>query len=121
MKNKLTPITRRRLMVSAAATAILPHPFSAWAQSYPDRPVKLIVAFAPGGPSDIMGRYIAQKLTESTGKAFIVENLAAPGIRAQMVAMGFTAIGNQPEEFGRQIQSEVERWRKVIRESKLEA
>jgi tripartite-type tricarboxylate transporter receptor subunit TctC len=79
MKNKLTPINRRRLMVSAAATVILPHPFSAWAQSYPDRPVKLIVAFAPGGPSDIMGRYIAQKLTESTGKAFIVENLAGAG------------------------------------------
>jgi len=57
--------------------------------------------------------------------AFLLKEMLAiinaPGIRAQMVAMGFTAIGNQPEEFGRQIQSEVERWRKVIRESKLEA
>lgn len=79
MTDKPTPITRRRMVASAAAGAFVSHPFAAWSQAYPDRPVKLVVAFAPGGPSDIMGRFIAQKLTENTGKTFIVENTAGAG------------------------------------------
>src|SRR5437867_802152 len=47
---------------------------SALAQDYPNRPVKIIVPYAPGGSTDIIGRMVAQRLTESLGQSFIVEN-----------------------------------------------
>jgi len=49
------------------------------AQGWPARPVKLIVGFAPGGPTDLVARLIAQKLAEATGKNFFVENVAGAG------------------------------------------
>ncbi|MGB7037906.1 MAG: tripartite tricarboxylate transporter substrate binding protein [Xanthobacteraceae bacterium] len=52
---------------------------AAAADSYPERPVKLIVGFQPGGPTDLIGRLIAQKLSEETGKNFIIENLPGAG------------------------------------------
>jgi tripartite-type tricarboxylate transporter receptor subunit TctC len=59
-------------LMSAAAGA-------AGADSYPDRPVKLIVGFQPGGPTDLIARLIGQKLSEETGKNFIIENVAGAG------------------------------------------
>ncbi len=54
--------------------------FSVWAQtpaaSYPDRPVKIVVPFAPGAGTDAMGRLMAQKLGEALGATFVVENRA---------------------------------------------
>ena len=47
--------------------------------SYPDRPVRLIVPFAPAGPVDVVARLIGQKLTERFGKQFFVENQAGAG------------------------------------------
>jgi len=46
---------------------------------YPDRPVKVVVPFAAGGPTDIMGRVITQKLTDNLGKSFFVENQGGAG------------------------------------------
>jgi tripartite-type tricarboxylate transporter receptor subunit TctC len=60
----------------------------AGAQSYPDKPVRVIVPFAAGGSPDIVARIISQQLTNQTGKAFIVDNRAgADGmIGTQVVA-----------------------------------
>jgi tripartite-type tricarboxylate transporter receptor subunit TctC len=74
----------------------------AWAQSdtWPARPVKIIVPYAPGGAVDVVTRKMAQKLTEQTGQSFFIENRAgATGtIGAQMVAKaepdGYTLMAN---------------------------
>ena len=57
------------LCLSAAA-------FSAAAQAYPHRPVKIIIPFPPGGTLDIVGRMLALKLGESLGQQFVVDNRA---------------------------------------------
>jgi tripartite-type tricarboxylate transporter receptor subunit TctC len=47
--------------------------------AYPDRPVKIVVANTPGGPSDLVARMISAALQQSTGKTFIVENIGGAG------------------------------------------
>src|ERR1700682_1217322 len=65
------------LAAGVAAPAIL-RVRSAYAAS-PDRPVKIVVATTPGGPSDIVGRIVAAALQESTGKTFFIENRGGAG------------------------------------------
>jgi tripartite-type tricarboxylate transporter receptor subunit TctC len=64
----------------AAAATLLAGICQAHAQAgYPDRPVRLIVPFAPAGPVDVVARLVGQKLTERFGKQFFVENQAGAG------------------------------------------
>ena len=75
-------LSRRRMLkgalaASVAAPAVL-RIRSAYA-AYPDRPVKVVVANTPGGPSDIVARIVAAALQESTGKTFIIENRGGAG------------------------------------------
>ena len=76
--------SRRTIIKSATAVAAgiaAPAAFrvrSAFAD-YPDRPVKIVVANTPGGPSDIVGRLVAAALQQSTGKTFIIENRGGAG------------------------------------------
>lgn len=67
---------------------LLIFPIYVIAQSYPQRPIRLVVPFAPGGPTDILGRAIGQKLTERWGQQIIVDNRpgAAGNIGAELVA-----------------------------------
>ena len=67
----------------AAWAGILVLPTAALAQSeYPNKPVKLIVGFAPGGSTDIVARIVAQRLGERLGQTIIVENRAGAGARS---------------------------------------
>lgn len=47
---------------------------NAISQSYPSKPVKIVIGFAVGGPTDVIGRIIAQDLTQAMGQSFVVEN-----------------------------------------------
>jgi tripartite-type tricarboxylate transporter receptor subunit TctC len=58
------------------------------AESYPDRPVRMVVPYAPGGPTDVVTRIIAQKLSDRAGKQFFVENIGGGGGN---IAMGRVA------------------------------
>ena len=68
-------LPRRNFLHLAAGAAALPAVTrTAWAQTYPTRPVRIIVGFPPGGPSDILARLIGQRLSERLGQPFIIEN-----------------------------------------------
>jgi len=70
-------LPRRTFLHLAAGAAALPAlARTAWAQAYPTRPVRVIVPFAPGGPTDIFARLIVAKLSDQFGKQFYIDNVA---------------------------------------------
>ena len=71
-------LLRRDFLKLAGASLMCPTT-SASAASYPERPVRLLVPYAPGGPTDILARLAAQKLSEQLGKPFYVENVGGAG------------------------------------------
>ena len=69
-----------------AASAAISKPLSAVAQTYPSRPVRIIMPFAPGGPTDVFARIVTQRMSADLGQQFYVENLGGGG--------GNTGMGN---------------------------
>ena len=71
---------RRQFLHLAVGAAALPAVSRfAWAQTYPARPVQIIVGYPPGGATDAIARLIAQQLSERLGQQFIVDNRPGPG------------------------------------------
>jgi len=72
-------MNRRNLLRSAAAIAIFGVAATSFADTYPGKPVTIVIPFPPGGTLDVVGRMLAQKLTEQMGQSFIVDNRPGAG------------------------------------------
>jgi tripartite-type tricarboxylate transporter receptor subunit TctC len=89
--------TRFASLLAAACVALAP---AAFAQAYPTKPVHIIVAFAPGGPVDVVARLVGNKLGDIIGQPVVIENRpsATGNIATQMVAKappdGYTVLAN---------------------------
>jgi tripartite-type tricarboxylate transporter receptor subunit TctC len=68
-----------RLLCAVLALFVLALSRDASAQSYPTRPIRLIVPFGAGGPTDVVARIVAQKLSESFGQQVVTENIPGAG------------------------------------------
>ncbi|WP_170146104.1 tripartite tricarboxylate transporter substrate-binding protein [Rhodoplanes elegans] len=68
-----------RLLVAAALALAAPAIASAQGQDYPNRPVTMVIPFAAGGPTDVLGRIVAQRLGEVLGQQVVVENVGGAG------------------------------------------
>jgi tripartite-type tricarboxylate transporter receptor subunit TctC len=73
------PHRRKFLHLAAGAAALPTAPRITWAQSYPTRPVRIILGVAAGGAQDIIGRLIGQWLSERLGQPFVIENRPGAG------------------------------------------
>jgi tripartite-type tricarboxylate transporter receptor subunit TctC len=80
----------RSLFAGLAAALIA---FQAWGQAFPQRPIRLLVPFPPGGPTDQVSRLLSQKLGETLGQPIVVDN--RPGGGAQIAA---TALMQSPPD-----------------------
>ena len=127
---------KKSLLGVAAAFALL-LPQLAQAQAWPQRPVRVVVPFPPGGTTDIQARIISERLASALGQQFVADNRPGAGgaIAAEIVeriaqevaravrepamierlnSMGVTPVGNTPAEFAELIRSEMPLWRAAV-------
>ena len=92
--------SRRAVLAGMAASSLLPAS-RAWAQAWPQRPIKIIIPFPPGNTLDIMSRLIQPKLAELLGQPVVVENMAGASGQLGLSAVaraapdGYTIGGGQ--------------------------
>ena len=83
MKSRIIfPLSRRRVIKGALAASIAAPALLSYRSAlaaYPDRPIHVVVANTPGGPSDMVARVLTAALQQSTGKTFIVDNIGGAG------------------------------------------
>jgi tripartite-type tricarboxylate transporter receptor subunit TctC len=89
----------RRPLLGLALAALSPLS-AAWAQAYPSKPITLLVPFPPGGPTDLVARVLAKKMSEQMGQSIVIDN--KPGANGNIAAVaaakaaadGFTVLYN---------------------------
>src|SRR6478735_12280619 len=92
------PISRRKFMLASTLALPLARPRIGRASAWPDRPIRLVVTFPPGGASDIAARIIAPVLAERLGQPIVIENKPGAGstiganLVAQAPADGYTLL-----------------------------
>ena len=87
-------LSRRNFFRLGATASLLPSiPRFALAQTYPSRPVRVVVGFAAGGPVDIVARIVGQRLSERLGQTFVIEN--RPGAAGNLAT---EAVANSPPD-----------------------
>ena len=85
-----------RVVVVAALAAILLCPAAVLAQ-YPNKPIRMVISFPPGGAADVMERIVARKLRDSMGQPVVVDNKAgAAGVVATEFVAHATPDGSTP-------------------------
>src|SRR5262245_29959523 len=72
-------VTRRQMLGGAATASLLAGSATAWAQTYPTRPVRVIVPYPPAGGADTVSRLLFQKLGEMWGQQFVIDNRGGAG------------------------------------------
>src|SRR5581483_562995 len=72
-------MSKSRRLWAVAAAIVLSAGTAAAADDFPSRPVNLIIPFAAGGPTDIVGRIMAAKMSELLGQTFVVEDRSGAG------------------------------------------
>lgn len=96
MSHCVSRVSRRSFVSAVAALPLVGN-----AQSYPSKPVSIVIPYAPGGTTDIIGRLLAQSLSTATGKTFIAENKGggsttiATGYVAKSPPDGYTLLANE--------------------------
>lgn len=87
-----------RIAIRIAACALFALPAGAWAQGYPVKPVRMLVGFAAGSTTDLIGRVLAQKMSEGLGQSVIMENRPGAGaniaheVAAKAAPDGYTVL-----------------------------
>jgi tripartite-type tricarboxylate transporter receptor subunit TctC len=83
VRSTLTTLTCSAVLIAAGITSV-----DAFGQSYPTRPVRLVVAFAPGGSVDLVARIVGQKLSDTLGQQVVIDNRPGAGgnVSAEIVA-----------------------------------
>ena len=72
-------LSRLRLFSAALGVAALTSTVALSQSSYPNKPIRILVGFAPGGPSDIISRVVGAKMGEIMGTQFVIENKTGAG------------------------------------------
>jgi tripartite-type tricarboxylate transporter receptor subunit TctC len=140
-------LPRRRFLHLAASAAAFPAVSrDASAQSYPARPITMIVPFAPGSPIDVLGRILAERMSKRLLQPIVVENVtgaegnigtgrvararpdgyvidlggfSAHVLNAALYSLGCTAFPGSPAAYGKFIADETAKWSKVVRAANI--
>ena len=128
-------MTRPALLIACALALLGAAP--AAAQTYPSKPIRIVVPFVAGGAVDLLARIMGQKLTESLGQTVLIEFVPAgtpreviallqreaakalklPDVRTRLDATANEIVGSTPDEFAVKYKSDMAQFAKVVNDA----